>query len=167
MGRRDRIAGERLAGHLQIVNLCFHGIGIPERELEPGEDRYWVTVERFEELMALVAGERSIRLTFDDGNASDLAVALPVLSRYGLRAQFFVVAGRLGQRGSLPAEGLRTLVEAGMSIGSHGMQHRSCRSRPTPAGWTGSRRSWAGAKCRARSRFIAGWPRTAASCGRA
>jgi hypothetical protein len=34
-----------------VVNLCFHGIGAPERELEPHEEHYWVTEEQFGELL--------------------------------------------------------------------------------------------------------------------
>jgi len=24
-----------------VVNICFHGIGAPRRELEPGKEAYW------------------------------------------------------------------------------------------------------------------------------
>ena len=34
-------------GPTLIVNVCFHGIGTPDRELEPGEDKYWISTELF------------------------------------------------------------------------------------------------------------------------
>jgi peptidoglycan/xylan/chitin deacetylase (PgdA/CDA1 family) len=111
-----------------VVNLCFHGIGTPERELEPDEERYWVEVEQFEELLEVVRRHPSLRLTFDDGNASDAEIALPALERAGLTGSFFVVAGRMGQRGSLRDDQVRELAEAGMTIGNHGLRHRSWRS---------------------------------------
>lgn len=111
-----------------MINLGFHGIGVPERELEPDEDQYWIDAPRFEELLDASLELPEVRLTFDDGNASDLSVALPMLVERGLTASFFVIAGRLGQPGSLAADDVRALAESGMTIGTHGMQHRSWRS---------------------------------------
>ena len=39
------------------VNILFHGIGTPRRELEPGEDAYWVGRDQFE---ALLAAKRAV-----------------------------------------------------------------------------------------------------------
>jgi peptidoglycan/xylan/chitin deacetylase (PgdA/CDA1 family) len=109
------------------VNLTFHGIEPRERPLENGEADVWVSRERFESLLDAVAGRDDVRITFDDGNASDLEVALPALRRRGLTGTFFVVAGRLGAPGFLDAAGVRELATAGMTIGSHGMRHRPWR----------------------------------------
>jgi peptidoglycan/xylan/chitin deacetylase (PgdA/CDA1 family) len=107
----------------QTVNLCFHGVGTPGRELEPGEERYWIDVDTFHRVLDLALEEPRIRLSFDDGNASDVTVALPALLDRGLRATFFVLAGRLDRPGSLATEDVRQLVSAGMRVGSHGMDH--------------------------------------------
>jgi len=111
-----------------VVNLCFHGIGAPERDLEPDEDRYWVTEEQFAELLEAAGKEPRMRITFDDGNASDAEIALPALRRAGLTASFFVVADRIGKQGSLTADQVRELAQAGMTVGNHGLRHRSWRS---------------------------------------
>jgi peptidoglycan/xylan/chitin deacetylase (PgdA/CDA1 family) len=111
----------------RAVNLCFHGIGTPGRALEPDEARFWVDADRFEALLDAVAGDPGYRLTFDDGNASDAELALPALQRRGLRATFFVVAGRLDVSGSLGRDQVRELATAGMTIGTHGMRHRPWR----------------------------------------
>ena len=62
----------------------------------PGESDVWVTREQFLAVLDSVAGRDDVRITFDDGNASDVEHALPALRERGLNATFFVVAGRLG-----------------------------------------------------------------------
>lgn len=111
----------------RTINLTFHGVGDPTRPLDAGEERVWLDEDRFESVLDSVVGRHEVRLTFDDGNASDLEQALPRLGSRGLTATFFVVAGRLGEPGFLDAEGVRTLAAAGMGIGCHGMRHRPWR----------------------------------------
>lgn len=113
-------------GH-RTINLTFHGIGTPERALEVGEGDVWVSRARFAAVLDAVAGRPDVRITFDDGNASDLDHALPALRERGLTGTFFVVAGRLGDPGFLDPSGVRTLAAAGMTIGCHGMRHRPWR----------------------------------------
>ena len=111
----------------RTINLSFHGIGPPVRAFDPGEAEVWLDRNRFEAVLDAVTGRDDVRLTFDDGNASDLDIALPALSERGLTATFFVVAGRLGHHGFLDQTGVRTLAGEGMSIGCHGMRHRPWR----------------------------------------
>ena len=110
-----------------VRGISFHGIGTPQRALEPGEARYWITVDAFHRILDAIAGRPDVRITFDDGNASDVDIGLQALLERGLVGSFFVVAGRIGSRGSLDAEGLRELSRHGMTIGTHGMDHRSWR----------------------------------------
>jgi peptidoglycan/xylan/chitin deacetylase (PgdA/CDA1 family) len=110
-----------------LVNLCFHGIGTPSRELEPGEAEYWISPEVFHDVLDLVRAHPGVRLSFDDGNSSDVDFGLPALLERRLTATFFALAGRLDQPGSLSAGDLRDLRDAGMRIGSHGMTHRPWR----------------------------------------
>lgn len=97
------------------------------RALDPGEDETWVSVERFEQMLDLAAGRDDVRFTFDDGNESDVAIALPRLLERGMTAEFFVLAGQLDRPGRLDAEGVRQLLKAGMAVGSHGWDHRDWR----------------------------------------
>ena len=115
-----------------VLNICFHGIGIPRREMEPGEDAYWVGIDRFLRILDEIATWPSARVSFDDGNASDSEIGLPALVERGLTAQFFLLAGRLGTPGSLAAEDVREMADRGMAIGTHGMSHHSWR-RMDPA----------------------------------
>lgn len=110
-----------------MLNICFHGIGTPQRELEPGEAPYWIGVDQFHRILDEIATWPHTRISFDDGNASDLEVGLPGLLERNLRADFFVLAGRLDSTGSLDRDGVRELQRNGMVIGTHGMWHRSWR----------------------------------------
>jgi peptidoglycan/xylan/chitin deacetylase (PgdA/CDA1 family) len=111
----------------EIVNLCFHGIGEPGRSLEPEEDQYWLDSDRFQRLLDVIERHPEIRITFDDGNKSDVTHALPALKARGLSARFFVVAGRLDQPGSLTRNDVRVLADGGMIVGCHGLRHRPFR----------------------------------------
>jgi peptidoglycan/xylan/chitin deacetylase (PgdA/CDA1 family) len=117
----------------RVVHVLFHGIGRPGRELEPGEDAYWIPESTFLGVLDEVVGRPEVRLSFDDGNASDVEIALPALAARGLVATFFVLAGRLDQRGSLTPGAVGDLVAAGMAIGNHGMDHRSWRGMDAAA----------------------------------
>jgi len=64
-----------------------------------------------------------VELSFDDGNRSDADIALPALEDRGLRATFFVLAGRLNDPSSLDPGDLRELRRKRMRIGSHGWDH--------------------------------------------
>ncbi|WP_026360408.1 polysaccharide deacetylase family protein [Amycolatopsis nigrescens] len=111
-----------------VVTMTVHGIGSPVRPLEPGEDRTWVSVGQFEQVLDAVAERPSgVRITFDDGNASDVEIALPRLVERGLRAEFFLLAGRIGAPGMVDAAGVAALLSAGMTVGSHGWAHRDWR----------------------------------------
>ena len=103
--------------------LNFHCVGRPKRALADGEDGVRVDRQQFAEILDVVAGRDDVRLTFDDGNRSDVAEALPELLRRGLRAEFFVCAGRFGTPEFVDEHDLRELHRAGMSVGSHGMDH--------------------------------------------
>lgn len=94
-----------------------------------GQDaaKYCISHELFLRILDEVMERPDIDLTFDDGYASDTEIALPALRERGLTARFFPLAGYLGRPGYLDGDGVRTLARAGMSIGSHGMRHRSWR----------------------------------------
>jgi peptidoglycan/xylan/chitin deacetylase (PgdA/CDA1 family) len=110
-----------------VVNLTVHGIGPTVREMEGNEAATWVTVDQFELALDAVVGREDVRITFDDSNASDLEIALPRLLERRLRAEFFVLAGLLGEPGRLDNKGVKELQKAGMAIGSHGWSHRDWR----------------------------------------
>ena len=80
------------------------------------------------------------RLTFDDGCASAVRVAAPLLAERGQKATFFCVAGHLGGLNDWPtqtsgaprldlaaADELAELAALGFEIGAHGMDHTPLR----------------------------------------
>ncbi len=116
---------------MNIIN--FHGVGEPQRSLDPGEQPFWLDVRQFRDILDRVANHpdrRHLEITFDDGNISDVNVALPELKARGLSATFFVLTGRLGRKGSLSQRDVRTLMDNGMAIGSHGPDHADLTTLP-------------------------------------
>ena len=103
----------------------FHGIGEPKRPMEPGEADFWVSIDKFEQVLDLAVRHASnVCITFDDGNDSDYEIALPRLVERNLPAIFFVSAAKIGEAGYLSSEQLHRLATTpGMSVGSHGMDH--------------------------------------------
>jgi peptidoglycan/xylan/chitin deacetylase (PgdA/CDA1 family) len=65
-----------------------------------------------------------VALSFDDGNTTDIEIALPALRARGLAATFFIVPGWLGTPGFIAESDVRTLAAGGMTIGNHGLAHR-------------------------------------------
>src|SRR5258708_7668191 len=57
--------------------------------------------------------ERSIVITFDDGDISNFEVALPALARRGMVAEFFINTDFIGRHGSVAEEHVRALASAG------------------------------------------------------
>ncbi len=116
-----------------MIVLNFHCIARSKRESANGEGDVHVDPQQFAEILDVVRGRSNVRVTFDDGNRSDVSQALPELVRHGLRAEFFVCAGRIGTPGFLGEDDVRELRQADMSVGSHGMDHVRWR-RLDPAG---------------------------------
>lgn len=108
--------------HLFILNL--HGVGAAKREVPATERSVWIDGARFEAILEYAKARNDIELTFDDSNESDYTVALPALQARGMKAQFFLVAQRIGQPSYLSASQVKSLLAAGMEIGNHGMRHR-------------------------------------------
>lgn len=106
-----------------MINICFHGIGVPQRLVETDEERYWISLEMYEQVLEEVAHRPDVAISFDDGNVSDIELGLPGLLRHQLTATFFVLASRLDQPGCLTTGDVQRLAAHGMSIGSHGMDH--------------------------------------------
>ena len=93
------------------------------------------------QLSAAMAGQngsipaRPLLITFDDGFEDMHSVALPILTRLGLRSTVYIVTEQLGgksrwlasegegERPMLSAGQIRDLDAAGVDIGSHGHRH--------------------------------------------
>lgn len=106
-----------------------HGAGyaryvIEERSLREHLDLLRSTGLPGRDVSAMLAStEPGVALTFDDGCASDLLIAAPLLVEHGHGATFYVTVAHLGQPGFLTEPQLRELSRAGFEIGSHSLTH--------------------------------------------
>jgi peptidoglycan/xylan/chitin deacetylase (PgdA/CDA1 family) len=112
----------------RVTNLTVPGVGPHTPELGAGEATTWIDIEQLEHVLDLAMQRPAVRLSFDGGNCSDVHIVLPRLVERGLTAEFFPLAGRIGDPGRIDRSGLRELVAAGMSIGSHGWELRDWRA---------------------------------------
>jgi peptidoglycan/xylan/chitin deacetylase (PgdA/CDA1 family) len=67
--------------------------------------------------------ERSVVISFDDGRASVLRIAKPLLDEFGFQAVLFINPDAVGGNNYLSWDDLKTLAQAGYEIGSHTMSH--------------------------------------------
>lgn len=77
--------------------------------------------------------QRQVCITFDDGYADFLTVALPLLEERGLRATLYVTTTMLDHRpdvARLSWDALREVAEHGVEIGSHGRHHMQLDTLP-------------------------------------
>jgi len=123
-----------------IAFLMYHELELPGRELcqsDPGYTRYIVPASGFESQMRCLkelgyqgvsvsqslagsAGKKVV-ITFDDGCATDVEAAAPVLCELNFSATFYVTAGFLGRRGFMTAAQLRELLRAAAAYAAGGL----------------------------------------------
>jgi len=111
---------------LPCLHLLYH-----ELRLERSSYTYALAAAAFELHADWVAAKDkeenpdvSVALTFDDGHASDVEFALPILKARGLRGRFFITAGWIGCKpGYMHWSDVRALCDAGHMIGAHGWSH--------------------------------------------
>ena len=125
------------------VVLMYHAL-FPDNDtsaIDAEDLPYAVSVSDFTRQLDLLAERRvglfnveegdgrrlpEVVITFDDGHASNLHLAAPLLKERNLAAYFFVTSEFIGQRsGFMSRDELRELSHIpGMCIGSHGATHR-------------------------------------------
>jgi peptidoglycan/xylan/chitin deacetylase (PgdA/CDA1 family) len=110
-----------------ILNLTFHGVGEPPARNEYKNSGIWLSKTTFEIVLDVIKGRKDIKITFDDGNKSDVETALPLLLERGIKAAFFVCPGYFNRPNYLTGQDVRILSQSGMIIGSHGMRHYNWR----------------------------------------
>ena len=113
-----------------IFTMNFHGLGEPHSNVGRDEARFWSTEDDFKKFLDAIVEFRSrlerkteIRITFDDGNKSDLLIGVPALVERGLDATFFVCSDRLRSPVYLSTFDLGEMEAIGMRIGCHGATH--------------------------------------------
>lgn len=75
-----------------------------------------------------------VMINFDDGLKSQLIYARPILDKYGFKASFFIICGRVGtERSSMNWQDIAGLKKDGMDIESHSMTHTNLNRLSTNA----------------------------------
>ncbi|WHZ20182.1 MAG: hypothetical protein OJF55_002331 [Rhodanobacteraceae bacterium] len=124
------------AGKLPV--LMYHGLHAGETDPGRFDSVYSVTPDAFAAQLDWLRdnGYRSVRLddepsqgkqvviSFDDGDVSNLAIALPLLAERGMTAECFITSDFIGESGMLTTQDVRALADAGVGVQSHGRSHR-------------------------------------------
>lgn len=116
----------RVGSSRRRVYLLYHEISS-----EPREYKYAIDKARFREHLGLFARMRreedrwiTPEVTFDDGHISNVDQALPLLSEFGIIADFFITVGWTSARPEyLTWAQVADLQRAGHRIGAHGWSH--------------------------------------------
>ncbi|MGB6531317.1 MAG: polysaccharide deacetylase family protein [Candidatus Nitrosopolaris sp.] len=75
-----------------------------------------------------------VMINFDDGRKSQLIYAKPILDKYGFKASFFIICGRVGtERSSMNWQDIAELKKDRMDIESHSMTHTNLKRLSTNA----------------------------------
>ncbi len=106
----------------------YHGIVSKEfahpPDRETGADLYDVSKENFYAQMSFLKENKiDAVITFDDGELNNRTVAFPILKELGLKGFFFIIVKRVGRLGYMDWPHLKELIDAGMTVGSHGLTH--------------------------------------------
>lgn len=114
------------------VIFNFHGVGAPPPHVDPSEVKYWLSLEAYRRALDAIKDlqartGQAVSVTFDDGNLSDLTLALPELVKRDMVATFFVCSGRIGLEDYLDGPAIQALLQSGMDVGSHGVDHVDLR----------------------------------------
>lgn len=127
--------------HHTVTVLMYHAVDDARGECPGADAHYAVSARQFESHLALArAAGRGVRsvadllrepvlaashvgFTFDDGHGSN-GPAAELIARDGGSADFFVNPSQVGAPHYLGWADLRRMADAGMSIQSHGQEHR-------------------------------------------
>lgn len=128
-----------------LLYLMYHELQPPELDISRRDARYrhyivraadfrdqlaWLKSSGFaaltvsEALSRRNAAGNAVVITFDDGAASDLTVAVPLLKEFGFSATFYLTSGLLGKKGFLDGDQAQELARRGFEIGCHSRSHR-------------------------------------------
>jgi peptidoglycan/xylan/chitin deacetylase (PgdA/CDA1 family) len=135
----DQVATSSGATPRTTIALMYHALWAVPDDKVGADSHYAVALPRFAEQLALcqrigggavsardwLGGRAGVILTFDDGHLSNHRLGFPALRAAGAGADFFVNPAQVGTTGYASWPELREMAEAGMSIQSHGLDHRS------------------------------------------
>jgi peptidoglycan/xylan/chitin deacetylase (PgdA/CDA1 family) len=127
-------------GNVNVPILLYHHVlmGQPtnpysisvknfEEQLAFLRENGYFTISISQLIKAITVGtdlpEKSVILTFDDGNENIYLNAYPLMKKNGFTGVIYVIANRINADGFLTEDQIKELLSAGWEIGSHGMKH--------------------------------------------
>ena len=143
----DQVATLSGATSGATIALMYHALWAVADDRTGADPHYAVALPRFAEQLALcqqigggavsardwLSGQAGVILTFDDGHVSNHRLGFPTLRAAGAGADFFVNPAQVGTSGFATWPELREMAEAGMSIQSHGLDHRNYLTTLSPS----------------------------------
>ena len=102
-------------------------VGNFQEQLSYLKDNGYHTISLPQLIQAITVGadlpEKSIILTFDDGNENVYLNAFPLMKEFGFIGEVYIIANRIDAEGFLTKEQIKELLSSGWEIGNHGMKH--------------------------------------------
>jgi hypothetical protein len=135
MSTSKRLSGFLFTAGLTIV-LIF-GNSFPNAlslsYLNKGKSYYASPVKLIDNTVS-DGSNKVVMINFDDGLKGQLIYAKPILDKYGFKASFFIICGRVGtERSSMNWQDIAELEKDGMDIESHSMTHTNLNRLSTNA----------------------------------
>jgi peptidoglycan/xylan/chitin deacetylase (PgdA/CDA1 family) len=119
---RDRVSTDSKSARVYIVPVATF-----KEEMKMLHDSGYHTILPDQLIAYINNGEplplRSIMLTFDDADGSQVANVLPELDKYGFKGVFFVMTVVLGHPKYMTKEDVKSLAKHGHTIGCHTWDH--------------------------------------------
>ena len=111
----------------KLLNPYSVSMGNFQEQLSYLKDDGYHTISISQLIQAITVGadlpEKSIILTFDDGNENVYLNAFPLMKEFGFIGEVYIIANRINAEGFLTREQIEELLSSGWEIGSHGMKH--------------------------------------------
>lgn len=110
---------------MRQVHLLYHELRAAAADYSyvVSADLFQAHVHLYAKLVSSGAPIKPV-VTFDDGHISNIELAAPILSSYGIMAHFFITVGWTGSRSEFMGWAqVRELLESGHRIGAHGWSH--------------------------------------------
>lgn len=107
------------AGHFEPVYSVHPDAFAAQLDWLARSDRRTIRLDQLAQ-----ARDGDVVISFDDGDVSNVRVALPLLVRRGMVAEFFVTSDFIDTPGWLASGDITALLDAGMGVQTHGRSHR-------------------------------------------
>ena len=127
-----------------FISICYHGVSDNQdiiTSISPQSFGEQVKILKennfksisFDEVTNFLNGkitlpEKSILITFDDGEESIYENAMPILMKYGYIGNLFLVLDRIDRKGYLSQKQIKELINKGFGIGSHSVSHADIKN---------------------------------------